>query len=108
MPHTPSALLIKNELFLISDTGIASCLDALTGKLHYRKRIGGKYSASPTFADGKIFIQSEGGRGFVLKPGREFVELGRNQLDGRTYASYAVADNAIFIRTENRLFRIQE
>ena len=108
VPHTPSALLIKNELFLISDTGIASCLDALTGKLHYRKRIGGKYSSSPTFADGKIFIQSEAGRGFVLKPGREFVELGRNQLDGRTYATYAVADNAIFIRTENRLFRIQE
>ena len=44
----------------------------------------------------------------MLKPGREFVELGRNQLDGRTYASYAVADDAIFIRTENRLFRIQE
>jgi len=108
VPHTPSALLIKDELFMISDTGIASCLDAHTGKLHYRKRIGGKFSASPTFADGKIFIQSETGRGFVLKPGREFVELGRNQLNGRTYASYAVSDNALFIRTENRLYRIEE
>jgi outer membrane protein assembly factor BamB len=108
VPHTPSVLLIKDDLFLISDTGIASSLDARTGKLHYRKRIGGRYSASPTFADGKIYIQSEAGRGFVLKPGREFVELGRNQLEGRTFASYAVADNALFIRTENRLFRIEK
>jgi outer membrane protein assembly factor BamB len=108
VPHTPSVLLIKDDLFLISDTGIASSLDARTGKLHYRKRIGGRYSASPTFADGKIYIQSEAGRGFVLKPGREFVELGRNQLQGRTFASYAVADNALFIRTENRLFRIEK
>ena len=108
VPHTPSVLLIKDDLFLISDTGIASSLDARTGKLHYRKRIGGRYSASPTFADGKIYIQSEAGRGFVLKPGREFVELGRNQLQGRTFSSYAVADNALFIRTENRLFRIEK
>ena len=108
VPHTPSVLLIKDDLFLISDTGIASSLDARTGKLHYRKRIGGRYSASPTVADGKIYIQSEAGRGFVLKPGREFVELGRNQLQGRTFASYAVADNALFIRTENRLFRIEK
>ena len=108
VPHTPSILLIQDDLFLISDTGIASSLDARTGKLHYRKRIGGRYSASPTFADGKIYIQSEAGRGFVLKPGREFVELGRNQLQGRTFASYAVADNALFIRTETRLFRIEK
>ena len=108
VPHTPSLLLIRDDLFLISDTGIASSLDARTGRLHYRKRIGGKYSASPTFADGKIFIQSENGRGFVLKPGREYVVLGRNQLDGRTFASYAVADNALFIRTETRLFRIEQ
>ena len=108
VPHTPSLLLIKDDLFLISDTGIASSLDAKTGKLHYRKRIGGKYSASPTFADGKIYIQSEAGQGYVLKPGQEYVELGRNRLEGRTFASYAVADNALFIRSETRLFRIEK
>ena len=108
VPHTPSALLIKDDLFLISDSGIASCLDARTGQLHYRKRIGGKFSASPTFADGKIYLQSEGGRGHVLKPGRQFVELGRSQLEGRTFACYAVADNALFIRTETKMFRIEQ
>lgn len=108
VPHTPSVLLVNDELFLISDTGIASSLEARTGKLHYRKRIGGKFSASPTFADGKIFIQSESGHGYVLRPGKQYVELGRSQLEGRTFASYAVADNALFIRTESRLFRIEQ
>ncbi len=107
IPHTPSTLLIDNNLFLISDTGIASCLDARTGKLHYRKRVGGKYSASPTYADGKIYLQSEEGTGIVLKPGRRFAELGRNKLEGRTFVTYAVAENALFIRTETGLFRIE-
>ena len=108
VPHTPSLLLIQDDLFLISDTGIASCVDARTGRLHWRKRVGGKFSASPTFADGKIFLQSEEGQGVVLKPGRTFVELGRNRLEGRTFATYAVSENALFIRTETQLYRVQK
>lgn len=108
VPHTPSLLLIQDDLFLISDTGIASCVDARTGRLHWRKRVGGKFSASPTFADGKIFLQSEQGQGVVLKPGRTFVELGRNRLEGRTFATYAISENALFIRTETQLYRVQK
>ena len=108
IPYTPSILLIDKDLFLISDAGIASCLDARTGKLHYRRRVGGKYSASPTYADGKIYLQSEAGIGIVLKPGRQFAELGRSKIEGRTFATYAVADKALFIRTESQLFRIEK
>ena len=108
IPHTPSLLLVGDELYLISDRGIASCVDAATGKVHWQERLGGAFSASPTYADGKIYLQSEQGEAIVIKPGKTFVELARNKLEPRTYASYAVADSALFIRTERQLYRIEE
>ena len=58
VPNTPSLLLIQDKLYLISDRGIASCLEARTGRQIWRQRIGGDFSASPIFADGKIYMQS--------------------------------------------------
>ncbi len=106
-PLNPSPLLIGQELYLIDDGGVATCLDAQTGKTHWQKRIGGTFSASPLFADGKIYLQSEDGEGIVLKPGLEFEELARNPLGERSLASYAVADGALFIRTEKHLTRFE-
>jgi outer membrane protein assembly factor BamB len=107
-PLTPSPLLVGDELYLVSDSGIASCLDARTGKVHWQERIGGSYSASPLYADGKIYCQDEEGTGVVLKAGKHFEVLARNLLGERTLASYAASDGAFFIRTEKHLYRIQE
>lgn len=106
-PKTPSLLLVNDELYMLSDSGIASCLDARTGRLHWQERIGGNCSASPVYADGKIYFQNEAGLSVVIKPGRAFQQIASNSLAERTLASYAVSDSALFIRTENRLFRIQ-
>jgi outer membrane protein assembly factor BamB len=106
-PHTPSPLLVGEELYLVSDHGIASCLDAKTGKVHWKERIGKDFSASPIDAGGRVYFQSEEGVGIVIKAGKRFEELGRNVLDEKTYASYAVADDALFIRTDKRLYRFQ-
>ena len=105
-PNTPSPLLIGDELYFVSDAGIASCVDARTGKVHWSERVGGNYSASPVHADGRIYLQNEEGVGVVLAPGKTFQELARNDLGERTLASAAVTDGAIFIRTESRLLRI--
>ena len=59
-------------------------------------------------ADGKIYLQSEQGDGIVLQPGAKYMELAKNPLEPRTFASYAVADGALFIRTEKQLYRIQQ
>ena len=104
-PHTPSPLLVGNELYVVSDAGIASCLDAKTGTVHWSERAGGNYSASPLFADGKIWLQNETGIGVVLKPGKTFEKLAENPLGEKTLASYAVTDGALFIRTETSLYR---
>jgi outer membrane protein assembly factor BamB len=105
---TPSPLLVGDELYLVSDSGIASCVDAKTGKVHWQERIGGSYSASPLYADGKMYCQDEEGTGVVLKAGKQLEVLARNSLGERTLASYAVSDGAFFIRTENHLYRIQQ
>src|SRR4029453_6351919 len=71
-PYTPSPLLVGDELYVVSDIGIASCLDAVTGKTHWIQRLDGNSSASPTFADGHIYFMSEEGTATIIAPGREF------------------------------------
>ena len=107
-PHTPSTLCVGDELYFVSDGGIATCVDARTGQVHWSERLGGDFSASPVFADGRLYFQNETGTGFVLKPGRTFEVLAKNMLGDRTLASYAVTDGAFFIRGAELLYRIGE
>lgn len=107
-PHTPSPLLVGRELYMVSDYGVLTCIDAESGEIHWQQRIGGNYSASPVFADGRIYLQSEEGKTTVIAPGTTYSELAVNQLDGSTLASMAVADGAFFLRTESHLYRIAE
>jgi outer membrane protein assembly factor BamB len=104
---TPSFLLVGDELYVISDSGAASCLDAKTGLVHWQQRLSGNFSASPLYGEGKIYLQNEQGMGFVLKAGKQYDLLAKNNLEERTLASYAASDGALFIRTEKHLYRIQ-
>jgi outer membrane protein assembly factor BamB len=106
-PLTPSPLVVGDELYLVADGGVVSCLDARTGRPHWQHRVEGHYSASPVYADGKIYVQSEEGTGTVLRAGKEFGEVARNPLDERSLASYAAAKGALFIRTAKHLYRIE-
>ena len=106
-PYTPSVLLVGDELYVVSDIGIATCLDAKTGAVHWMQRLGGNYSASPIYADGRIYFLNEEGTATVLAPGREFRVLARNMLDGSTLASIAVSNGSMFIRSDTHLYRIQ-
>ncbi len=107
IPKGPTPVLVGDEIYMVNDGNIASCLDARTGKRHWRARVGGRnHSASLVYGDGKIYFQSEEGEGTVIKAGKKFVELSRNPLRERSLASYAIADGSIFIRTEKHLYRI--
>lgn len=107
-PLTPSVLVVGDELYMVNDQGIGSCLDAKTGKVHWQERIGDAQSASPLAADGKIYFLGEDGTGVVIKASTEFKVIARNPVGERTLASYAAADGALFLRTDKHLFRIQE
>jgi outer membrane protein assembly factor BamB len=105
-PYTPSPLLVGDELYYVSDTGVLSSVDAKTGQMLWQQRLGGNYSASPIFAEGRVYVLSEEGMTTVFAPGKVFQRLGVNRLDGTTMASIAVADRSFFIRTDTHLYRI--
>jgi outer membrane protein assembly factor BamB len=105
VPHNPSPLIIDDAIYLISDNGIASCRDALTGTLHWRQRLGGDFSASPLFADGRIYAFNEQGECFVFAAEHAYRELASSDFEETVFASPAVSDGAIFIRTEGHLYR---
>ena len=106
VPLTPSPLVAGDEVYMISDNGIATCLDAKAGTLHWQKRIGGNHSASPVLADGRIHFLSEEGECTVIAPSKEYRELARNTIEERTLASLAISGKAIYLRGERSLYRI--
>jgi outer membrane protein assembly factor BamB len=105
-PLTPSPIVVGDRLFVVNDTGIATCVDAKTGTIQWQQRLGGNYSASPIYADGRIYFPSEEGVTTVIEPGTAFKQLAVNSLDGAILASMAVADRSFFIRTHSHLYRI--
>lgn len=105
-PKRSSPLLVGDELYTISDKGVATCRDALSGEVYWSERILGDCSASGVFADGRIYFFGEDGRSAVLAPGRQFALLAENQIAGRVMASAAMVDRAIFLRTDTHLYRI--
>jgi outer membrane protein assembly factor BamB len=107
-PRKPSLLLSGDLLFMIDDKGIAQCLDAKSGELVWRERIGETYSASPILASGRIYFFSEDGKTTVIEAGRQYKVLAENHLDDGFMASAAVDGNALFLRTVTHLYRIEE
>jgi outer membrane protein assembly factor BamB len=105
-PFTPSPILVGDELYVASDTGILTVVDARTGKVHYQQRLGGNYSASPVFADGRIYFSSEEGVTTVIAPGTAFNRLATNRLDDAILASMAMADGTIYVRGQTHLYRL--
>lgn len=104
-PSTPSPLLVGDELYFVSDNGIASCVDSKSGERHWMERLGGNYSASPTFANGRVLFLNETGLATWVKADKAFAVLGTNELPGRTFATPAFLDGAMYLRTDEVLYK---
>jgi len=107
IPTKPSPVLVDDLLFVMGDTGIATCFDALTGKPHWKQRIGGNHSASPLYASGHVYFFSHEGEIFVVKASSEFTKLATNRIDGQFMASPAVLDSTLILRSDSKLYRIE-
>lgn len=103
-----SPLLVDGLIYTAAEESFLSCLDAATGEEVWAERVGGKFAASPVYADGRLYFFSQEGVTTVIKPGRKFELLAQNALDDGFMASPAVSDNALFLRTKSHLYRIQE
>jgi outer membrane protein assembly factor BamB len=107
IPQLPTVLLYQNVLYMINDAGVLTTLDPASGAMLKQGRLRGvadRYFASPVAADNKIFIVSQAGIVTVLKPGGGQEILAVNELDDECYATPAIADGRIYIRTRSALY----
>ncbi|MCL4180618.1 MAG: PQQ-binding-like beta-propeller repeat protein [Verrucomicrobia bacterium] len=107
VPRKPSLQLHGDLLFGIDDGGIASCLEAQTGREIWRERVGGNYSASPLCAEDRLYFFSEEGKATVIEAARQFRVLAENQLDDGFMASPAVFERSLILRTRTHLYRVE-
>jgi outer membrane protein assembly factor BamB len=107
-PNKPSLLLIDDLLYLFNDGGIASCVEAKTGNVIWSERFGGNCSASPIYADGRIYMGNEENKMVVLAPGREFKVLAENIFPDGFMSSPAVSGKALYLRTRTNLYRVED
>jgi outer membrane protein assembly factor BamB len=105
-PSTPTPVLVDGLLYTVSDKGIATCLDARTGEQQWMERLGGNYSASPIYADGRILFLSEEGVARWVRASKEFELLQVNELSGRTFATPAFDGMGMYLRTDTELLKI--
>lgn len=103
LPYVPTPVAFRNYLFLWSDHGVVCCMDPLTGKDVWTKRIGGDFSASPICASGMLFNLDEAGNVIVLAASGEFKLLGKIPLDDPSHSTPAVANGRLYFRTFHHL-----
>ncbi|MCH7919661.1 MAG: PQQ-binding-like beta-propeller repeat protein [Planctomycetes bacterium] len=107
-PHVPSPAYHNGRLYLVSDTGVAMCLDATNGALIWQERLKGRFSMSPIVAGDKIILINEKGLAYILQAGDRLSILAQNDLGEETLATPAVLGGRIYIRTASHLYCIGE
>ncbi|MBI1354451.1 MAG: PQQ-binding-like beta-propeller repeat protein [Acidobacteria bacterium] len=107
VPLTSSPIVSGGRLYMVSDNGIASCLNALTGQRLWQARLGGNFSASPLLAGNRLYFTSETGETTVIEDAPKYHELAKNQIEGDTLASFAVDGTALLLRSGTDLYRIE-
>lgn len=108
VPDTASPVVVDGLIYVLSDRGTMTCLDAETGEVIWSDRIGGNYMASTLYVNGHIYCFSKQGAVTVLKPGRAFNVVATSEMEEGFMASPAVFGDALFVRTTSFLYRIEE
>jgi outer membrane protein assembly factor BamB len=106
VPNKPSLALAGDLLFMVTDAGVASAVEARTGAVVWTARLGGTFSASPLVSGNRVYFFDEEGKTTVIAAARTFEKLAENQLGDGFMASPAAADGALFLRSRTRLYRI--
>jgi outer membrane protein assembly factor BamB len=110
IPEVPSPLVYQNRVYMVRNGGIITCLDAQSGKMLYRGRLGagGPYYASPVAADGKVYAASGEGAVVVLSAADKLDVLARNNLGEEIFGTPAIAGSRIYVRTAHHLYAFGE
>ena len=105
-PHVPTPLIYEGRLYIVSDQGIASCIDAESGDTVWKGRLNGNYFGSPVCVNGVIYCIDLDGRIAVFRAGSEFELLGRIPLGEGSKATPAVSGGRMFLRTHTKIFAL--
>jgi outer membrane protein assembly factor BamB len=118
VPSKPAPILVDDLIYFVSDAALATCVEAKTGKEVWKKRLGDKFTSSPVYADGHLYVcTQDDGRCYVLTTGREGGKVvATNQLgdpdkkstDDGCMATPAIAGKALYVRTKRALYRIEK
>jgi outer membrane protein assembly factor BamB len=106
--YVPSIIYYDGLLYMTNEVGVVTCADARTGERLWRHRLGGIFFASPVAGDGKIYLLSETGETYVLRAGRTPEVLAENDLGERFIASPAIAQQRLFLRSDQALFSVSD
>jgi outer membrane protein assembly factor BamB len=106
IPMVPTPLVENGRLFLWADDGVVSCLELSTGNMVWRERVDGAYYASPVWVDHRLYNVSKTGEVVVLAAADKFQVLSRVPLGESSYATLAVADGVMYLRTSSHLFSL--
>ena len=108
--YVPSPILYGDYVYLITDAGLLTCLDAKTGTVKYeggRPPVPAKFVASPVAFGGNLYLTSTDGDTFVVKAGPTHEVLRTNELDEPVYASLAPAQGRLLIRGQSHIYCIK-
>ncbi|MBI3865251.1 MAG: PQQ-binding-like beta-propeller repeat protein [Planctomycetia bacterium] len=102
----PTQLALDEFLFVVTDNGVAECLDAATGKSLGKRRLGGDFSSSPVLAAGRIYASSEDGHVFVFSADPKLEILAANDMEEPIFATPVISDQRVYLRTLTGLYCI--
>jgi outer membrane protein assembly factor BamB len=105
-PDAASPVIANGLVFLANNDGVATCVDADTGKEVWKERLAERFRATPLVADGKIYFFGKEGKAIIVDASRDFNAVGRADLGEDLMASPAAAHASLFIRTKQHLYRI--
>ena len=107
VPSRSSQILLGERLFMISDAGMISCVDAKSGQSVWQQRLGGAFCASPLYAEGRIYFFSEDGDIPVIAAADTYTLLATNHLNDGFMASPAVYHHSLILRSRTHLYRLE-
>jgi outer membrane protein assembly factor BamB len=107
LPYVPTPIVVGELMFIWADNGVVTCVEAQTGKQLWQERIGGEYFSSPICVNGHLYCVSKTGEVVVLEASPQYKLLARNQLPEGSYATPAVANGCLYLRTFNHLICVE-
>jgi outer membrane protein assembly factor BamB len=108
VPNRASLGLAGDLLFMATEPGVVSCVEAESGRKVWQERLRGPFVASPVMADGHIYFFNREGMGYVIDAARSWKLLATNRLEEGCMASPAVVGKALFVRTLKHLYCIEQ